>query len=163
VAWDDSVLCRLVHPALTAMSRDVPGYGAHAARELLNVITGAPLGSSEDHVAHLVPRGSTAGPARSASGPAHRPPSGAGDRRQIVDAAQHRPAGRCSIPSGCSVDTVKVCSSPGSNVTSASLTEACGASRSGKSLRSRRIVRAVTVTCTAPGCWLTAVVNRAGG
>ena len=27
VAWDDSELCRLVHPALTAVSRRVPEYG----------------------------------------------------------------------------------------------------------------------------------------
>lgn len=63
VAWDDSVLCRLVHPALTAMSRDVTAYGAHAARELLNVIAGRPPTSTADAVAHLVPRGSTAPPA----------------------------------------------------------------------------------------------------
>ena len=63
VAWDDSVLCQLVHPSLTAMSRDVPAYGSHAARELLNVIAGELPGSTEDWVAHLVPRGSTAAPA----------------------------------------------------------------------------------------------------
>ena len=28
VAWDDSVLCRLVHPPLTAVSLDIPAYGA---------------------------------------------------------------------------------------------------------------------------------------
>ena len=27
IAWDDSVLCQLVHPPLTAMSRDIPAYG----------------------------------------------------------------------------------------------------------------------------------------
>ena len=30
VAWDDSTLCRLVHPSLTALRRDIPAYGAHA-------------------------------------------------------------------------------------------------------------------------------------
>lgn len=41
VAWDDSPLCRLVHPALTALGRDIPAYGAHAARHLLAVIGGS--------------------------------------------------------------------------------------------------------------------------
>jgi DNA-binding LacI/PurR family transcriptional regulator len=62
VAWDDSVLCRLVHPALTAMSRDIPAYGSHAARELLALIAGEQPGSTDDWSSHLVPRGSTAPP-----------------------------------------------------------------------------------------------------
>jgi DNA-binding LacI/PurR family transcriptional regulator len=65
VAWEDSVLCQLVHPSLTALSRDVPAYGSHAARELLNVIAGEPAGRTQAGVAHLVPRGSTAPPTRS--------------------------------------------------------------------------------------------------
>jgi DNA-binding LacI/PurR family transcriptional regulator len=74
VAWDDSVLCQLVHPALTAMSRDVPAYGSHAARELLTLIAGGSPGTTEDWKAHLVPRGSTAAPApgRSAVSSSHR-------------------------------------------------------------------------------------------
>jgi DNA-binding LacI/PurR family transcriptional regulator len=62
VAWDDSVLCRLVRPALTAMSRDIPAYGGHAARTLLEAISGGPAESLEDEPAHLIPRGSTAPP-----------------------------------------------------------------------------------------------------
>jgi DNA-binding LacI/PurR family transcriptional regulator len=62
VAWDDSVLCQLVHPALTAMSRDIPAYGARAARQLLDVITGEPTSSVKDEPAHLIPRGTTAPP-----------------------------------------------------------------------------------------------------
>ena len=69
VAWDDSVLCQLVHPSLTAMSRDVPAYGSHAARELLAVIAGDLPGSTDDWVAHLVPRGSTAPPPPPPAGP----------------------------------------------------------------------------------------------
>ncbi|THV42938.1 LacI family DNA-binding transcriptional regulator [Glycomyces buryatensis] len=38
VAWDDSLLCRLTHPALTALSRDTHSYGATAAEVLLRVI-----------------------------------------------------------------------------------------------------------------------------
>jgi len=67
VAWDDSVLCQLVHPALTAMSRDITAYGSHAARELLRVIAGETPLSTDDSVAHLVPRGSTAPPGESLS------------------------------------------------------------------------------------------------
>jgi DNA-binding LacI/PurR family transcriptional regulator len=62
VAWDDSPLCSLVHPPLTALSRDIPAYGAMAARELLAVIDGKKLGSVEAGTAHLTPRGSTAPP-----------------------------------------------------------------------------------------------------
>jgi DNA-binding LacI/PurR family transcriptional regulator len=64
VAWDDSVLCQLVHPPLTALSRDIPAYGAHAVRELLEVTSGRPATSIEDEPPHLIPRGTTAPPAR---------------------------------------------------------------------------------------------------
>ncbi|MGN9777766.1 LacI family DNA-binding transcriptional regulator [Micromonospora sp. H33] len=66
VAWDDSPLCRLVHPPLTALGRDIPAYGAHAARQLLAVIGGASVGEFRDATAHLTPRGSTAPPPRAA-------------------------------------------------------------------------------------------------
>lgn len=62
VAWDDSPLCQLVHPPLTALSRDIPAYGAHAARQLLSAIAGEPISSYQDETAHLTPRGSTAPP-----------------------------------------------------------------------------------------------------
>ncbi|MFE9957054.1 LacI family DNA-binding transcriptional regulator [Micromonospora sp. NPDC005299] len=62
VAWDDSPLCRLVHPPLTALGRDIPAYGAHAARQLLAVIAGEPVTGLQDETAHLTPRGSTAPP-----------------------------------------------------------------------------------------------------
>ncbi|SCL29608.1 transcriptional regulator, LacI family [Micromonospora nigra] len=62
VAWDDSPLCQLVHPPLTALSRDIPAYGAHAARQLLAVIGGAQGTTVQDEAAHLTPRGSTAPP-----------------------------------------------------------------------------------------------------
>jgi DNA-binding LacI/PurR family transcriptional regulator len=64
LAWDDSALCRLTHPALSAMSRDVFGYGARAGRLLLDVIAGSPVGAVRDHSAVLAPRGSTAAPGR---------------------------------------------------------------------------------------------------
>ncbi|MGC4896386.1 LacI family DNA-binding transcriptional regulator [Micromonospora sp. DT31] len=62
VAWDDSPLCRLVHPPLTALGRDIPAYGAHAARRLLAVVAGEPASVAQDETAHLTPRGSTAPP-----------------------------------------------------------------------------------------------------
>ncbi|HEY0000783.1 MAG TPA: LacI family DNA-binding transcriptional regulator [Actinoplanes sp.] len=62
VAWDDSPLCSLVHPPLTALSRDIAAYGALAARQLLAAIDGEQLGNVEAGSAHLTPRGSTAPP-----------------------------------------------------------------------------------------------------
>ncbi|MEU4338274.1 LacI family DNA-binding transcriptional regulator [Micromonospora lupini] len=62
VAWDDSPLCRLVHPPLTALGRDIPAYGAHAARHLLAVIAGGPATRVQDESPQLTPRGSTAPP-----------------------------------------------------------------------------------------------------
>jgi DNA-binding LacI/PurR family transcriptional regulator len=64
VAWDDSPLCRLVHPPLTALGRDIPAYGALAARKLLAAVNREAPGSFQDATAHLTPRGSTAPPRR---------------------------------------------------------------------------------------------------
>lgn len=64
LAWDDSQLCRLTHPTLSAMSHDVHGFGAEVARTLFSVITGgaqAP-GSHPVPTPVLTPRGSTAPP-----------------------------------------------------------------------------------------------------
>jgi DNA-binding LacI/PurR family transcriptional regulator len=62
VAWDDSVLCEIVHPALTALKRDIVAYGAHAAERLLELLGGAAVSDLEDAMPHLVARGSTAPP-----------------------------------------------------------------------------------------------------
>ena len=62
VAFDDSPLCQLVHPPLTALTRDIPAYGAHAARLLLDVIAGRSGGAVQEEPAKLAPRGSTAPP-----------------------------------------------------------------------------------------------------
>jgi DNA-binding LacI/PurR family transcriptional regulator len=64
VAWDDSPLCQLVHPPLTAVSRDIPAYGGHAARHLLAAIAGEHIANFQDETPRLVPRGSTAPPRR---------------------------------------------------------------------------------------------------
>jgi DNA-binding LacI/PurR family transcriptional regulator len=62
VAWDDSPLCSLVHPPLTALSRDISEYAAQAARQLLAAVDGRPVGNIEAGTARLTPRGSTAPP-----------------------------------------------------------------------------------------------------
>jgi DNA-binding LacI/PurR family transcriptional regulator len=62
VAWDDSVLCEIVHPPLTALSRDIVAYGAHAAERLLELLEGAAVRNLEDAMPRLVTRGSTARP-----------------------------------------------------------------------------------------------------
>ncbi|MFD0022427.1 LacI family DNA-binding transcriptional regulator [Streptomyces sp. NPDC058382] len=62
VAWDDSQLSRVVRPPLTALSRDIPAYGGHAARTLLALVADGAADGYEDAAARLVPRGSTAAP-----------------------------------------------------------------------------------------------------
>ncbi|MGW1226958.1 LacI family DNA-binding transcriptional regulator [Streptomyces sp. NPDC001478] len=62
VAWDDSQLSRVVRPPLTALGRDIPAYGGHAARTLLTLIDEGAAEGYEDAAARLVPRGSTAPP-----------------------------------------------------------------------------------------------------
>ncbi|WP_440099149.1 LacI family DNA-binding transcriptional regulator [Streptosporangium sp. H16] len=62
VAWDDSPLSRVVRPPLTALSRDISAYGAHAARRLLSLVAGEEAGPYQDEAARLTPRGSTAPP-----------------------------------------------------------------------------------------------------
>ncbi|MCW8218787.1 LacI family DNA-binding transcriptional regulator [Streptomyces griseolus] len=62
VAWDDSQLSRVVRPALTALSRDIPAYGTHAARTLLAMVDDGSAPGFQDATARLMPRGSTAPP-----------------------------------------------------------------------------------------------------
>jgi DNA-binding LacI/PurR family transcriptional regulator len=64
VAWDDSAFCQVVHPPLSALSRDVAAYGAHAARALAQVVAGAAVGHYEEAVPVLTVRGSTGAPHR---------------------------------------------------------------------------------------------------
>ncbi|MBN1170542.1 MAG: LacI family DNA-binding transcriptional regulator [Micromonosporaceae bacterium] len=82
VAWDDSPLCKLVHPSLTAVSRDIPRYGARAARQLLAAISGARIENYQDATPRLVPRGSTAPPTQTA------PPAPAAPPTQTAQTAQ---------------------------------------------------------------------------
>jgi DNA-binding LacI/PurR family transcriptional regulator len=63
VAGDDSQLCVLVRPALTALSWDIQAYGARTARVLLDLVDGNAPDSLQERPATLVVRGST-GPVR---------------------------------------------------------------------------------------------------
>ncbi|WP_399890447.1 LacI family DNA-binding transcriptional regulator [Streptomyces sp. BBFR51] len=62
LAWDDSQLCRLTHPTLSAMSHDVHGFGAQVAHVLFEVISGQDAVSRPVATPSLVPRASTAPP-----------------------------------------------------------------------------------------------------
>ncbi|WP_199810314.1 MULTISPECIES: LacI family DNA-binding transcriptional regulator [unclassified Streptomyces] len=62
VAWDDSALCRVTHPRLTALVRDTAGFGRLAAEELLAVLAGDPSGVRISELPRLEPRESTAPP-----------------------------------------------------------------------------------------------------
>lgn len=65
IAGDDSQLCTLAHPAITALSRDISAYGARVARTLLDVVAGNAPSSLQETPARLVVRAST-GPPRGA-------------------------------------------------------------------------------------------------
>ncbi|MFI6645091.1 LacI family DNA-binding transcriptional regulator [Streptomyces sp. NPDC050504] len=62
VAWDDSPLCRVTHPRLTALVRDTTAFGRLAAQELLDVLGGGPFRSLQGELPHLEPRESTGPP-----------------------------------------------------------------------------------------------------
>ena len=64
LAWDDSTLCELVHPALTALRHDVAGVGAQAARCLTQLTCGGPAEGFTEPAPTLMARASTA-PVRS--------------------------------------------------------------------------------------------------
>ncbi|GAA2403542.1 LacI family DNA-binding transcriptional regulator [Streptomyces glaucosporus] len=64
VAWDDSPLCELVRPALTALRRDIAAYGALAARQLRDAAGGRAVRHRQAPDPTLIVRGSTAAPAR---------------------------------------------------------------------------------------------------
>ena len=68
LAWDDSALCELVHPPLTALGRDIAGYGAHAARLLRQAAGGVDCGDLRDPDPVLTLRGSTAAPPSTVDG-----------------------------------------------------------------------------------------------
>ncbi|WP_433087442.1 LacI family DNA-binding transcriptional regulator [Dactylosporangium sp. CA-052675] len=62
VAGDDSQLCVLVRPSLSALSWDIQAYGVHTARVLLDMIDGRSPESRRENAARLVVRASTGSP-----------------------------------------------------------------------------------------------------
>ena len=60
LAWDDSPLCEISEPPLSALRRDVPSYGASAATVLLHLIQHGEAVSVRADSAQLVERGSLA-------------------------------------------------------------------------------------------------------
>jgi DNA-binding LacI/PurR family transcriptional regulator len=62
VAWEDSPLCELVHPSLTALHRDVLTYGMHAAERLIAAERGQAPGNLKD-ASHELVRRESSGPA----------------------------------------------------------------------------------------------------
>ncbi|MFD6415826.1 LacI family DNA-binding transcriptional regulator [Streptomyces sp. NPDC060194] len=62
LAWDDSQLCRLTRPTLSAMQHDVFSFGADVAETLFQVLGGRRPESHAVPVPRLVPRASTAPP-----------------------------------------------------------------------------------------------------
>jgi DNA-binding LacI/PurR family transcriptional regulator len=60
VGWDDSLISQVVHPPLTALTRDITAYGQTAIRHLLEVIDGRATDDVETVRGELTPRGSTA-------------------------------------------------------------------------------------------------------
>jgi len=65
VGWDDSLISQVVHPPLTAITRDITGFGVEAARHLLAAIDGEATGDVETTTGELTTRGSTGRPRRS--------------------------------------------------------------------------------------------------
>jgi DNA-binding LacI/PurR family transcriptional regulator len=63
VSWDDSYLTTLVHPAVTALWRDTPAYGALAASVLLDLVDGRDRGRIQVRASTLRVRETTAPPA----------------------------------------------------------------------------------------------------
>lgn len=60
LAWDDSPLCRLAYPPLTAMSLDVHAMGVQVADAVLNLLASGRPTTSTAPLPRLVARGSTA-------------------------------------------------------------------------------------------------------
>jgi DNA-binding LacI/PurR family transcriptional regulator len=59
VGWDDSLISQVVHPPLTAITRDIQAYGSAAAKHLLAVIDGREIEDVQTRRGELTPRGST--------------------------------------------------------------------------------------------------------
>ena len=79
ISWDDSALCELMHPALTALRRDIAGAGSTAARMLRELAAGATARRTVLEAAPVLQ-------AAASSGPGRRPPGIAAPRRSRLTA-----------------------------------------------------------------------------
>ena len=59
VAWEDSPLCRMVKPWLSALSRDTVQFGRAAAQELTALLDGGPSRTVQVPLPRLIERDST--------------------------------------------------------------------------------------------------------
>ncbi len=59
MVWDDSVLCELVHPPITALRRDIAAAGAEGARRLMVLAGGGTVASVQVPAPVLTERAST--------------------------------------------------------------------------------------------------------
>src|SRR5262245_14217189 len=64
VGWDDSLISQVVHPALTAITRDIEAFGMACTRHLLSVVEGEAPDDVETTRGELTTRGSTGRPRR---------------------------------------------------------------------------------------------------
>jgi DNA-binding LacI/PurR family transcriptional regulator len=62
VGWDDSLISQVVHPPLTAITRDIGAFGTAAARHLLAAVEGEAREDVETLRGELTTRGSTGRP-----------------------------------------------------------------------------------------------------
>jgi DNA-binding LacI/PurR family transcriptional regulator len=62
IGWDDSLISQVVHPPLTAITRDIEAYGVAVARQLLAAIDQRTVGDVETEAGALTTRGSTGPP-----------------------------------------------------------------------------------------------------
>jgi len=77
MAWDDSVLCEMVHPALTALRRDIAAVGAEAARRLTALAAGREVDDLLEPPPVLMARESTGPPGRLTGSRADQPAAAA--------------------------------------------------------------------------------------
>ena len=66
VGWDDSLISQVVHPALTAITRDIEAFGVACTQQLLAAVEGQATGDVETMRGELTTRGSTGRPRRAA-------------------------------------------------------------------------------------------------
>lgn len=66
MSWDDTALCQVVQPAITAFQRNIRGYGYLVAEHLLRIVSGEQPGQIVGTATELVERASIGPPRRAA-------------------------------------------------------------------------------------------------